>query len=178
MPADDRELLAEAARVDALLGEIDALPDPVVRGQVAEIVTGLLALYGEALERMLCEIRAGGGPVATERILAAFANDELVAHLLLLHDLHPVSLEERVGRALEDVRPLLESHGRRVECLGLEDGIARVRVEGGGCPSTGARLTGAVEQALLEAAPDLARVVTESAADHESDGFIPLTALR
>ena len=41
----------------------------------------------------------------------ALAGDELVAHLLLLHGLHPVPLEARVRGALDEVRPYLETHG-------------------------------------------------------------------
>ena len=52
----------------------------------------------------------------------ALAGDELVAHLLLLHGLHPVPLEERVRGALDEVRPYLDSHGGDVELLGVEDG--------------------------------------------------------
>lgn len=175
---EDRGLMVQAARVEALLGEIETLPDPSVREQVAEIVTGLLALYGGALERMLEHVRAEGGAECGGRILTAFTRDELVAHLLLLHDLHPVGLETRVEQALEEVRPLLETHGRSVECVGLEDGVAHLLVQGsGGCPSTAAKLTSAVEQAVLEAAPELVEVVTESAAQ-AAQGFVPLAAVR
>ena len=180
MPTDqDRELMAQAARVEALLGEIEALPDPAVREQMAEIVTGLLTLYGGALARMLEHVRAEGGAECGGRILSAFTRDDLVSHLLLLHDLHPVGLETRVEQALEDVRPLLETHGRSVACVGVEDGVAHLRVQGaGGCPSTAAKLNSALEQAVLEAAPELAEIVTESAVQEAGRGFVPLAAVR
>ena len=41
----------------------------------------------------------------------AVAGDELLGHLLLLHDLHPVDVGTRVASALEEVRPYLGSHG-------------------------------------------------------------------
>ena len=47
------------------------------------------------------------------------AADELVAGLLMIHDLYPVPLEERVTRALDTVRPYMESHGGNVELLGV-----------------------------------------------------------
>ena len=43
--------------------------------------------------------------------------DELVAHLLLLHGLHPVPVRERVLGALDEVRPYLATHGGGVELL-------------------------------------------------------------
>ena len=53
---------------------------------------------------------------------SALADDPLVAMLLLIHDLHPVPLEDRVHRALEQVRPYMESHGGNVELLSLVRG--------------------------------------------------------
>ena len=52
----------------------------------------------------------------------------------------------------------MESHGGDVELLGLEDGVARLRLEGScdGCPASASTLELAIKQALEEAAPDLA----------------------
>ena len=54
--------------------------------------------------------------------------DEVVASLLLIHDLYPVALEERVVEALDSVRPYMESHGGDVDFLGVEDGVAHLRL--------------------------------------------------
>jgi hypothetical protein len=64
--------------------------------------------------------------------------DGVVASLLLIHDLYPVPLEERVQEALDSVRPYMESHGGDVELLGSRTGSrgcgsrARARVRGVG----------------------------------------------
>jgi len=58
-----------------------------------EMVQALLDLYGEGLARTIAPLDA-----ETRR---AVADDELVAHLLLLHDLHPVPVETRVHEARE-----------------------------------------------------------------------------
>ena len=57
--------------------------------------------------------------------------------------------------ALDSVRPYMESHGGNVELLGLEDGVARIRLQGScdGCPASSATLELAIKQALEEAAP-------------------------
>src|SRR5436305_1124816 len=125
MLREDRELTERAARIEALLDEIDSLPDPAVRGKVADVVQGLLAFYGEGLRRMLAIVERDGR-TAGAHLLEAFARDELIAHLLLLHDLHPVDVETRVARALEEVRPYLQSHGGNVQLLGIEGGVARL----------------------------------------------------
>ena len=93
------------------------------------------------------------------------ADDGVVASLMLIHGLYPVALEERVAEALDSVRPYMESHGGDVELLGIEDGVARIRLEGScdGCPASSSTLELAIKQALDEAAPDLEGLVVEGA---------------
>src|ERR687894_1696842 len=101
------------------------------------------------------------------RTFEAFAEDELVTHLLLLHGLHPLDVETRVVQALEEVRPYLRSHGGNVELLEIEGGVARLRLEGScdGCPSSAVTLKLAIEEAVLKAAPDLERIEAEGVAE-------------
>jgi Fe-S cluster biogenesis protein NfuA/nitrite reductase/ring-hydroxylating ferredoxin subunit len=160
MLLDDQGLQERVARIETLLGEIEALKDPSARSKAAEIAQVLLELYGEGLARMM-EVVAQGAE--GERAFEAFAEDELVSHLLLLHGLHPLDVETRVVRALEEVRPYLQSHGGNVELLGIEGGVARVRMEGScdGCPSSAVTLKLAIEEAVLKAAPDLEGIEAE-----------------
>jgi Fe-S cluster biogenesis protein NfuA/nitrite reductase/ring-hydroxylating ferredoxin subunit len=160
MLLDDRGLQERVARMEALLGEIEALEDPEARARAAEMTQVLLELYGEGLARVMDLVAEGE---ERERLFEAFAADELVSHLLLLHGLHPLDVETRVVRALEGVRPYLQSHGGNVELLGVEGGVARVRLQGScdGCPSSAATLKLAIEEAVLEAAPDLEGIEAE-----------------
>ena len=146
--------------METLLGEIESLQDPNARTKAAELVQVLLELYGEGLARMM-EVVAEGEE--RERIFEALAGDELVSHLLLLHGLHPLDVETRVIRALEEVRPYLQSHGGNVELLGIEGGVARVRMQGScdGCPSSAVTLKLAIEEAVQKAAPDLEGIEAE-----------------
>src|SRR5436305_12214934 len=155
MLVDDRELTERAARIGALLDDIESFPDPEMQARASEIVQGLLILYGEGLARMLSLIEDEGGSESAP-ILRAFAQDELISHLLLLHDLHPLDLETRVLGALDDVRPYLESHGGNVDLPGVEDGVARLKLQGScsGCPASPGTLKLAIEGATNEAAPD------------------------
>jgi Fe-S cluster biogenesis protein NfuA len=140
--ADVRELVA---RVEGQLGELDP--------RATEAVQALVELYGEAMRRFL----AGADP----------EQDELLSHLLLVHDLHPVDVETRVRKALDDVRPYLGSHGGDVELLGVEDGVARLRLSGtcNGCPSSTVTLRNAIEEAVMRAAPDLDGIDAEGVAE-------------
>jgi Fe-S cluster biogenesis protein NfuA/nitrite reductase/ring-hydroxylating ferredoxin subunit len=147
-----------------------------------EIVQELMDLHGAGLERMLeliHESNEGGQPM-----IDRLAADPAVSGLLLLHDLHPVPLEERVMEALASVRPYLGTHGGNVELLGLShDGVAHLRLEGSchGCASSAVTLKLAIEQALNEAAPDLSGIDVEGVVENKPRampaGFIPLQAV-
>jgi Fe-S cluster biogenesis protein NfuA/nitrite reductase/ring-hydroxylating ferredoxin subunit len=121
-------------------------------------------MYGDGLERIM-ETISEARDAGTE-ILDRLAHDGAVASLLLIHDLYPVSLEDRVREALDTVRPYMESHGGNVELLGIEDGIARLALKGScdGCAASRATLELAIKQALDEHAPDLAGLDVEGVA--------------
>jgi Fe-S cluster biogenesis protein NfuA/nitrite reductase/ring-hydroxylating ferredoxin subunit len=161
---DDQGLQERVARMETLLGEIETLPDRNARSKAAEVVGVLLDLYGEGLARMM-EVVAEGEE--RERTFDAFAEDELVSHLLLLHGLHPLDLETRVIMALEEVRPYLQSHGGNVELLGVKEGVARLRMQGScsGCPSSTVTLRLAIEEAIQKTAPDLEGIEAEGVAE-------------
>jgi Fe-S cluster biogenesis protein NfuA/nitrite reductase/ring-hydroxylating ferredoxin subunit len=155
-PSDAAELVG---RAEALLERLETVPDPALREQCTATAAALLDLYGEGLTRMVALIvERDDGSLAD-----AFAGDELISHLLLLHGLHPLPLEERLQSALDEVRPYLESHGGNVEVLSADDGVVRLRLEGScsGCPSSAVTLKLAIEEAIQRAAPDVAEIVAE-----------------
>ena len=79
----------------------------------------------------------------------------------MLHGLHPDPVLTRVNDALERVRPYLGSHAGGVELLGVDDeGIAHLQLQGScdGCPSSALTVTNAIEDAILQAAPDVVAV--------------------
>lgn len=154
----DHEAAEQVALVERLLDELDALPDTQARDRTTEVIQALLGLYGEGLRRIFGELAERDGGVAE-----ALAGDELVGHLLLLHGLHPVPVEARVRQALDGVRPYLESHGGDVELLAVEDGVARLRLDGScsGCPSSAVTLKLAIERAIHDAAPDVEEVLAD-----------------
>lgn len=136
-------------RVERLLDEAD--------DDAVELVQALLDLYGEGLRRILERVDA-----------AALVDDDLVSHLLLLHDLHPVPVETRVREALEGVRPYLESHGGDVELVGIdEEGVVHLRMRGScnGCPSSTMTLKLAIEDAIQRVAPEVERIDAEGVSE-------------
>ena len=156
----ENELRAAGDRIEVLMGEL-AASSPTVRTKAEELVRLLMQLYGAGLDRILSivdEAGAAAGPV-----FARLAADDLVSSLLVLHDLHPLDLPFRVERALEHVRPYLESHGGNVKLLGVEEGVVRLRLEGSckSCPSSTVTMKLAVEKAIEEAAPEITRIEVE-----------------
>jgi Fe-S cluster biogenesis protein NfuA/nitrite reductase/ring-hydroxylating ferredoxin subunit len=159
---DDAAARERVARVEALLEEIESLHDPDAREKALEAIQALLDLYGEGLDRLVSRVAArDDGDLARE-----LADDELVSHLLLLHDLHPVPTPARVRAALEEVRPYLESHGGDVELIEVTGDTVRLKLDGScqGCPSSAVTLKLAIENEIRKAAPEIEEIVAEGAA--------------
>ena len=145
-------------RVERLLAALRSAPGD--SGAAAEeLVRLLVGLYGDGLARIVAILREADG----DRSVTALAGDPLVESLLLLHDLHPLDVDARIQRALDRVRPYLGSHAGGVEYLGVHDGIAKLRLEGSchGCPSSAATVRLAIEDAILDAAPEVSEVVVD-----------------
>lgn len=149
-------------RFQELNAGLENISDPVVRQRAEEMISVVLDLYGEGLTRIFEALNAA---VGTEELRQELADDGVVASLMLIHDLYPVAVTERVGEALQSVRPYMESHGGDVELLGVADGIARIKLSGScdGCPASAATLELAIKQALDEHAPDLEGLEVEGA---------------
>lgn len=162
--AEDNELRAASDRIETLMAEL-AAASPAVQAKTEELVGLLMRLYGGGLDRILSIVDEAGA--AAGPIFASLAADELVSTLMVLHDLHPLDLELRVGRALDRVRPYLESHGGNVKLLGVEknveENVVRLRLEGSckSCPSSTITMKLAVEKAIEEAAPEITRIEVE-----------------
>jgi Fe-S cluster biogenesis protein NfuA len=166
---DDAAVGERLGRLDELLGRLEQTPGPLARLGL-DAVSELAALYGEALARCLDHA------AAVPRVSSAFAADELVGHLLVLHDLHPEPVGRRVARAVHELAPEVAERGGSVELVGVEAGVATVRLAtGGGCGSTGAALADAVREAVLAIAPELTEV--RCVAPPRQPAFVPLDTL-
>ncbi len=171
-----KEFETRLARTESLIGRLDALPDEDAKRSAVDAIPALLSLHGDGLARLLQVMEESG----QRELVIKVAGDEIVAGLLLLHGLHPLTLEERVHGALEKVRPYLGSHGGNVELVGLTDGVVRLRLKGScdGCPSSAQTLTYAIEREIKEAAPDIMGIEVEDAMPAKPAGFIPLTQIK
>jgi Fe-S cluster biogenesis protein NfuA len=149
-----------AARVEELLASLDTLPDPVARTRAGEALTALVDLYGDVLSRIMAAVAES----SDRELAAALAGDDLVCHLLLVHDLHPLGVEERIVRALDGL-PSSALPGATVRFDGVESGVARVAVVGGGaacgCGSPPGGVEQLIETVVWDSAPELDGVRVE-----------------
>jgi Fe-S cluster biogenesis protein NfuA len=157
---EPQNLRATGERIEAALDELHSTADPRTINLAEELLRLVSELYGAGFARAV-ELARAQAP----ELIAAFADDELVSSLLLVQGLHPDSIDARVEAALVSVRPFLAQHGGDVELLGIDDelGAVKLRLLGScdGCPSSASTLKGAVEVAILEAAPEITRIVVE-----------------
>ena len=147
-------------RIEELLASLRSQNDTAAN-TAEELVRLLVGLYGDGLGHIVAAMAAGGE--AGQAMLNTLAADPLVEGLLLLHGLHPLDVDARIQRALDQVRPYLGSHAGGVQYLGVRDGVARLRLEGTchGCPSSTVTVQLAIEGAVQEAAPEVTEVVVE-----------------
>jgi len=156
------------SRIDGLLEELGSVGDRSTQEKIEELVRMLMELYGSGLARII-EIVALDEAVA-DRVLGKLVDDELIEGLLVLHGLHPVTVDERIHQALDKVRPYLGSHAGGVEYLGIDDNdVVHLRLEGScdGCPSSTVTVKFAIEQAIQKAAPEITGVHVEGVVEPE-----------
>lgn len=169
MPWDDEHALRQVALAEELLSGLDTLPDTAAAARAAETVGTLAGLYGECLARIAGRL-AEPSPAGCPEALRALADDPLVGHLLLVHDLHPDPVEVRVRAALAGLPG-------EPELLELTAAGARIQVRGG-CGSGAAEQS--VRDVLAARAPELddadVTVVTAAPAA-ERETLIPVDAL-
>ena len=165
---DDPEVRALLGALNDQLDQLEAMP-----GQVSELgltaVAGVAEIYGQALIRTL-EL---ADPAAVERML----DDELIAHLLALHGIHPESVEKRLTRVIDELRAAVSDQGGTVELDRLDETVAVVRVALGARASRSADVEHTVRRAVMTAVPELANVRIVPAGSASATAFVPLDAL-
>lgn len=151
MPWSDRDAQRKIGRLEHLIGELETL-EGAAGATALQTAQTLVEVYGEGLARLVNRLEA-------PRVLE-LAEDEMVGHLLLVHGLHPLDLPTRIGRALDEVRPYLRSHGGEVELEAIDPPTLRLRLKGSchGCPSSTLTLKLAIEAAVRKSAPEIENV--------------------
>lgn len=146
---EEREAREHVARTEELLSGLAGLADAGVREQAMDALHALAELYGECLARVM--------RYADTEAAAAIAADELLSHLLLVHELHPDPVEQRVRRALDGLPG--------VTVVAVQEPEVRVSLSPQGCGAPSEeQLAQTVRDAVAWAAPEIESVGTEKAA--------------
>jgi hypothetical protein len=160
----------DSRRIELLLADAEAATGPAAWPRVEALITALVDLYGRGLERILTHARATAGDASSE-LDRRLEDDAIAATLLVLHDLHPSTVEERVARALERLQTELPTE-MKLSLAGIEGDTAAVRVQGAS-PVAAHVIARAVEAA----APELAGIRL-LAASEKTPNLVPEARLK
>lgn len=147
------------AQIEALLGELLEQNGHQAADTGEKIVRLLVEYYGAGLARV-CEIVGADRPDLVHQLAA----DPLVESQLILHGLHPLTVDQRIEAALDRVRPYLGSHAGGVSFFGVDpEGVARLQLSGSchGCASSTVTVSLTIEEAVRAAAPELTGIVVD-----------------
>ncbi|MET7455663.1 hypothetical protein ABZT03_27990 [Streptomyces sp. NPDC005574] len=150
-------------RVEEILDRLAAAGDPAAATAAEELVRSLMDFYGAGLARVLQLLSGPGEGRTPGDPLARLLGDDLVAGLLVLHDLHPEDRDSRIARALDSVR----DHDLEVVGFDERSGTLRLRAAAGGgcgCAGSGAGARQAAEEALACFAPEVTGVDVQATA--------------
>lgn len=155
-------------RVSELAQALMNHPDEAVAAQVSELLDWYDLFHRDGLGQLVDMIRTWRGEIFLESV----NRDALAGTLLDFYDLGESTEDDEeaqkaVAAALEEVRPIVESHGGELEVASIADGVVKVRMKGtcDGCPSSSATLTFGVEEALKKHWPGFRRLEQVDAAE-------------
>ena len=175
--SDAQDFQQRVRRIGALVEEIETIADPAARSATRQLMQIGMEFHGAALDRAL-EILAGGGEPGMA-FLEQLGRDPMVSSLLALYGLHPENAETRVRKAVDRLAPQLRRDGATIELLALDESEVRIKVTPGAhaCGSTTNSLRTLVEDAVYEAAPDIASLTVEGLDGKPATGFVSLDKL-
>ncbi len=154
------------------LGDIDT-EDKRAAFAVKEAVEEFYRAGLKQIVKVLRDEVPGGGEV-----LGHLAADPVVRALLLSAGILRTGPTERAHRALESIRPYLNSHGGDVELVKVDPPVAYVRLLGActGCSMSALTLSEGVRSALIEAVEEITEI--EVVKDEPAPALIQMGATR
>jgi Fe-S cluster biogenesis protein NfuA len=171
---NNSEFQAHIEKVEQLLEKVSAFNDENARATAVELMQVLMDLHGAAISRIV-EVLSSSGD-AGRNSLMELADDSLICGLLVLYGVHPVVLEERVLRALEELRPQLQKLGMTVELTSAAEGTVRVNVQSSRPDTHSAESVRAmIERSIREAAPEVAEITIGGL---QAPGFVPVNMIQ
>ena len=153
----------ERSDLAGLVGDMERLEtivatwDETQRAVLEAYRRAIEALNGEAIRRLVRALKTD--PAALAAMKGALA-DEVVYAVLRRHDIIRASLNERIETALQNVRPMLASHGGDVELVRIALPGIEVRFTGAcdGCPASQLTFHAGVKKAVQDACPEITEI--------------------
>lgn len=178
--ADTQDFAQRMRRIEALVERVEQSPPTPMREATRELVTLLVEMHGSALGDMIAALHETGAGAA--EVLDAWARDDRIASVLLLHSLHPWALRRRVEGAMAKVQPLVEAQQGSLELVSVCEDLVRVRLSKsgkGGCGcghpgGAGGDLPALIEDALRDGAPEVEAIEVEAAAAEPEPALVQL----
>lgn len=140
------------------LESIVATWDEAQQMTVQALKSSIEDLNKEALRRLIRSLKDDSAAAA--RLRGSLA-DPVVYAVLDFHGLLKPSLQVRIEKALDEVRPFMATHGGNVELVAVKaPDTVEVRLVGAchGCPASGQTLTEGVEKAIRTHAPEILHI--------------------
>jgi len=174
---EEKQFRERVQEIGRLLASLDEIADNKARNSARELVQLVMDLHGAGVEKMMEIIFAQDD--AGKAIIEKLGRDGIVSSLLVLHGLHPDPMETRVERAVENAAVHLRKQEVEVQLLSVEGGVVciQARLSTHACGSTAATVRGTIEEAVYEAAPEIASLVIEGLEPKSASGFVGLDQL-
>jgi Fe-S cluster biogenesis protein NfuA len=172
--SQEKEFQERIQKIGSLVRDLETIADPAARAAAKDLVQLLMDLHGAGLERALDIVfqSVEPGPAVIEQM----GRDPLVGSLLILYGLHPRDFRSRVEEKLDEARPRLFKMGVEITAVNVNENNVRLsaKFDGHACGSTKRAAQSAIEDAVYEAAPDLASLVIEGLEAPAASGFIAI----
>jgi hypothetical protein len=164
----DVEAVDVSRRLEQVVRELEAGDGPMA-ARARELGRLLTELHGAGLARIVAALAAHHRAVLDDLL-----DDDLIASLLVLHDLHPETSQARVERALARLTRLTRVQIALVE-IGPIQARVRVKADAGSAGPAPAELEPLIRDAVLGVAPELEQVHIEGVA---TAALVQITRLR
>ena len=151
---DDLEQMAE--RVDKAIAEVQSL-EPDVRAKAMALKSAIEEFHKAGLTHMVKTLKNDPNG---KQLLFEMVDEPTVYALFAMHGLVRADLKTQVSRAIEMVRPYMQSHGGDVSLVDVKGKTVYVRLAGNcnGCSMSSVTLRNTVEESLREHVPEIENV--------------------
>lgn len=157
--ARETETLEQSlARLEKLTAALEGIADGTGREAARELLALVLDLHARSLARLSTIIAASNDGSA---LLEKIVEDRDVRAILLLHGLHPHSVERRLQDIIARMQPQWSARGLHVSLMSVNEGFAMVQLQRNGVAEPSEQLRLEIENALTDAAPDLDDILIE-----------------